>query len=105
MAWADCDPNLCAFEGLAALEVEPKEVGDIFKGIWEVTASLSPSSCRRGTAGAEMENGELWLWIHTLKDTAVATVSSGVAPTTQEQQCHQLPHRPSLLCWQTPAPT
>lgn len=49
VAWADCDPNLCASECLAPLEVETKGIGEIFKGIWEVTASLAPSSCRRDT--------------------------------------------------------
>lgn len=53
VAWADCDPNLCAFEFLAPLEVEAKGVREISKGIGEVTAPLTISSCRRGTAGAE----------------------------------------------------
>lgn len=56
-AWADCDTNLCASECLAPPEVEAKGLGEIVKGIWEVTAPLAASGCRRGTSGAEEEMG------------------------------------------------
>lgn len=113
MAWADCDPNLCAFECLAPLEVEQRGLercqGDLGGHSTTCTQQL-----QEGHFWGRGGDGELWPWTHMLKDAAPATLSSGMVPTTQAATSSPRnstaisslkgPAGWCQLCWHLPAP-
>lgn len=77
--------------------------------------TTSTQQLQKGHFWGRGGDGELWPWTHILKDTALATVSSGRVPTTQADSSsprnstatssHTGPPGWCQLCWQPRAPT